>query len=155
MADILSEMRIQLAMNVRDLHESIAFYSKLFGLQPLKVKEGYANWALEDPPLKFVIVENDTDPSGTVNHLGVEVDSAEEVMEQESRLRNEGLETSGIDDTICCFAEKVETWVDDPNGPRWEYYVKTADHETQFANVVLSKAPVGGDRNPADDTCGG
>ena len=54
----------------------------------------------------------------------------EEVMQQESRLRNEGLETSGIDDTICCFAEKVETWVDDPNGPRWEYYVKTADHET-------------------------
>ena len=105
--------------------------------------------------MKFVIVENDTDPSGTVNHLGVEVDSAEEVMEQESRLRNEGLETSGIDDTICCFAEKVETWVDDPNGPRWEYYVKTADHETQFANVVLSKAPMGGGRNPADDACCG
>ena len=142
-------------MNVRDLHESIAFYSKLFGAQPSKVKEGYANWALEDPPLKFVIVENDTDQSGTVNHLGVEVDSAEEVTKQESRLRNEGLETSGIDDTICCFAEKVETWVDDPNGPRWEYYVKTADHETQFANEVLSKEPVGGECNPADDACCG
>ena len=67
-------------MNVRDLHESIAFYSKLFGAPPSKVKEGYANWALEDPPLKFVVIENDTDPSGTVNHLGVEVDSAEEVL---------------------------------------------------------------------------
>ena len=85
-ADILSEMRIQLAMNVRDLHESIAFYSKLFGAQPLKSQGGLRNWALEDPPLKFVIVENDTDQSGTVNHLGVEVDSAEEVTKQESRI---------------------------------------------------------------------
>lgn len=142
-------------MNVGDLHESIAFYSKLFGAQPSKVKEGYANWALGDSPLKFVIVETDSDPSGTVNRLGVEVDSAQEVMQQELRLRNEGLQTRGIDDTICCFAEKVETWVDDPNGPRWEYYVETADHETQFANVALGKAPVGGDHNLTDDACCG
>jgi catechol 2,3-dioxygenase-like lactoylglutathione lyase family enzyme len=130
-------MRVQLAMNVRDLTESISFYSKLFGEDPTKVKDGYANWALEDPPMKFVIFENHDAPAGTINHLGVEVESAEQVVEEEQRLTSAGLLTTGVDDTICCFAEKVETWVVDPNGPRWEYYVKQADHDTQFANVVL------------------
>ncbi len=148
-------MRVQLAMNVRDLNESIAFYSKLFGEQPAKIKDGKANWALENPPLKFVIFERQDVAAGTINHLGIEVESAEEVVSEELRLRNEGLDTSGIDDTICCFAEKVETWVDDPNGPRWEYYVKTADHETQFVNLVLgSSAASNGDGSAGDACCG-
>lgn len=148
-------MRVQLAMNVRNLDESVAFYSKLFGEQPSKVKEGYANWALENPPLKFVIFERPDAPAGTINHLGVEVESAEEVVAEELRLRNEGLTTSGIDDTICCFAEKVETWVDDPNGPRWEFYVKTADHETQFVNLVVGSAGASkGDSSSGDACCG-
>lgn len=131
-------MRLQLALNVRDLAESIDFYSRLFGAEPAKVKDGYANWALSDPPLKFVIFERpDTEP-GTINHLGVEVESADEVVAAEARLSAAGLTTTGIDDTICCFAEKVETWVSDPNGHRWEYYVKTADHETQRSNVILT-----------------
>ena len=76
-------------------------------------------------------------------------------MAEELRLRNEGLKTSGIDDTICCFAEKVETWVDDPNGPRWEYYVKTADHETQFVNLVVGSTELNnGDNSPGDACCG-
>jgi catechol 2,3-dioxygenase-like lactoylglutathione lyase family enzyme len=148
-------MRVQLAMNVRNLDESVAFYSKLFGEQPSKVKEGYANWALENPPLKFVIFERPDAPAGTINHLGVEVESAEEVVAEELRLRNEGLTTSGIDDTICCFAEKVETWVDDPNGPRWEFYVKTADHETQFVNLVVGSSGASkGDSSSGDACCG-
>ena len=148
-------MRIQLALNVRNLDESIAFYSKLFGEPPAKRKDGYANWALQDPPLKLIIFENDEALAGTINHLGVEVESAEEVVAEELRLRNEGLETSGIDDTICCFAEKVETWVDDPNGPRWEYYVKTADHETQFVNVVLGAAQLASDGGGSGQACCG
>jgi len=135
-------MRIQLAMNVRDLAESISFYSKLFGEEPTKVKDGYANWALENPPMKFVIFENSDAPAGTINHLGVEVETADQVVAEEQRLSSAGLQTTGVDDTICCFAEKVETWVDDPNGHRWEYYVKQADHETQFANVVLGARSV-------------
>lgn len=132
-------MRLQLAINVRDLAESVDFYSRLFGAEPYKVKDGYANWALENPPLKFVIFERADVEPGTINHLGVEVDSADDVVAAESRLSAAGLATTGIDDTICCFAEKVETWVTDPNGPRWEYYVKTADHETQATNVVLGR----------------
>ncbi len=148
-------MRVQLAMNVRNLDESIAFYSKLFGEQPSKVKEGYANWALENPPMKFVIFERADAPAGTINHLGVEVESADDVVAEELRLRNEGLKTSGIDDTICCFAEKVETWVDDPNGPRWEYYVKTADHETQFVNLVVGSTELNNRDNSVGDACCG
>ena len=148
-------MRVQLAMNVRDLDESIAFYSKLFGARPSKVKEGYANWVLENPPLKFVIFEHPDATAGTINHLGVEVESAEVVVAEELRLRTAGLETSGIDDTICCFAEKVETWVTDPNGPRWEYYVKTGDHETQFVNLVVgSKSAESGEPVEGEACCG-
>lgn len=130
-------MRLQLALNVTDLSESIEFYTRLFGAEPYKVKDGYANWALQDPPLKFVIFEAPDATPGSINHLGVEVDSADEVVSAEGRLSAAGLTTTGIDDTICCYAEKVETWVTDPNGHRWEYYVKTADHETQATNVVL------------------
>ncbi|MGA1034032.1 MAG: ArsI/CadI family heavy metal resistance metalloenzyme [Ilumatobacteraceae bacterium] len=132
-------MRLQLALNVTDLTASIEFYTRLFGAEPYKVKDGYANWALQDPPLKFVIFEAPDAQPGSINHLGVEVDSADEVVAAEGRLSASGLTTTGIDDTICCYAEKVETWVTDPNGHRWEYYVKTADHETQATNVVLGQ----------------
>ena len=131
-------MRLQLALNVENLESAIEFYSKLFDTRPYKVKEGYANWAVAQPPLKLVIFESDTAAPGSINHMGVEVDSAEEVVAAESRLRAAGLETTGIDDTICCFAEKVETWVNSPDGHRWEWYVKQGDHETQRENVVVS-----------------
>ena len=104
-------MRLQLALNVDNLEEAIAFYTKLFNTEPLKVKPGYANWAIVDPPLKLVIFEKGGE-RGTINHLGVETDTAEEVVEADRRLRNAGLATTGIDDTQCCFAEKTETWVD-------------------------------------------
>ncbi len=120
--------RLQLALNVTNLEESIAFYSKLFATPPAKIKDGYANWEIAEPPLKLVIFE--AAEGGTLNHLGVETETADEVVAAESRLRGDGLETTGIDDTICCFASKVETWVSDPDGARWEWYVKTGDAET-------------------------
>jgi catechol 2,3-dioxygenase-like lactoylglutathione lyase family enzyme len=132
-------MRIQLALNVADLDEAISFYSKMFATQPYKVKPGYANWAIENPPMKLVIFENADAVPGSINHLGVEVDSAEEVVAAEARVRAEGLTTTGIDDTICCFAEKVETWVSGPAGHSWEWYVKQSDHETQLENVIVGQ----------------
>lgn len=131
-------MRLQLALNVDDLNEAIAFYTKLFDTEPYKVKEGYANWSIDNPALKLVVFENTEAPAGSINHLGVETDTAEEVVAAETRLAAAGLETTGIDDTICCFAEKVETWVNAPDGNRWEWYVKKADHETGFENVVVA-----------------
>jgi catechol 2,3-dioxygenase-like lactoylglutathione lyase family enzyme len=132
-------MRIQLALNVADLDEAISFYSKMFATQPYKVKPGYANWAIQNPPMKLVIFENADAAPGSINHLGVEVDSAEEVVAAEARVRAEGLTTTGIDDTICCFAEKVETWVSGPAGHTWEWYVKQGDHESQLDNVIITQ----------------
>ena len=141
-----TKMRLQLALNVADLDEAIDFYSKMFATQPYKVKPGYANWEIDQPPLKLVIFERPDETPGSINHLGVETESAEEVVAAENQASQAGLTTSGIDDTICCFAEKVETWVQGPEGHRWEWYVKQADHDTQLENVVMTHtAPTNND----------
>ncbi len=144
-------MRLQLALNVSDLDEAIDFYTKMFDTEPYKVKPGYANWEIAEPPLKLVLFENPSAAAGSLNHLGVEADTAGEVVAAEARLSSSGLQTTGIDDTICCFAEKVETWVHAPDGNRWEWYVKQADHETQLENVIVSS---GGDATPGTACCG-
>jgi catechol 2,3-dioxygenase-like lactoylglutathione lyase family enzyme len=131
-------MRVQLALNVTDLDEAIDFYSTMFDTRPAKVKPGYANWEITDPPLKLVVFEQPSAEPGSINHLGVETERSEEVVAAEERLRAAGLETTGVDDTICCFAEKVETWVQGPVGHRWEWYVKQSDHDTQLDNVVVA-----------------
>jgi catechol 2,3-dioxygenase-like lactoylglutathione lyase family enzyme len=141
--------RLQLAIDVGDLDEAIDFYSSMFGTGPAKVRPGYANFAIADPPLKLVLFEK-PGAGGTINHLGVEVRTAAEVVAVEARLAGAGLETTGVDDTECCYAEKTETWLDAPDNLRWEWYVKTADSE-RMANVV-----VGRHATPASDTtcCG-
>lgn len=128
--------RVQLALNVTDIDKAVEFYSKLFATEPLKRKPGYANFAIADPPLKLVLFEGAE--GGTLNHLGVETENAVEVEAAEARLSETGLETSGIDDTICCYATKVETWVTDPDGAKWEWYVKTGDSD-QLTNQILTE----------------
>lgn len=128
--------RVQLALNVADLGAAVEFYSRLFGVGPAKTRPGYANFAVADPPLKLVLFEGAGAP-GSINHLGVETDSAAEVGAAERRLRDAGLTTTGVDDTTCCFAEKTETWVEGPDGARWEWYVKHADSD-QREDVVVS-----------------
>ena len=130
-------MRLQLAIDVSDLDEAIAFYSKMFATEPAKVKPGYANFAIEQPPLKLVLFENAAG-GGTINHLGVEVETAAEVSAAEARLSGDGIETTGIDDTVCCYAEKTETWVTGPDDTRWEWYVKTGDADQLENEVVTS-----------------
>jgi catechol 2,3-dioxygenase-like lactoylglutathione lyase family enzyme len=125
--------RVQLALNVSNLDEAVAFYSKLFGTEVTKRKLGYANFAIDEPPLKLVLIEGED--GGTLNHLGVEVEAAAEVVAAERRLSADGLATTGVDDTTCCFAEKTETWVNDPDGAPWEWYVKTGDAE-QMSNTL-------------------
>ncbi len=127
--------RVQLALNVSDIDQAVEFYSLLFATPVAKRKPGYANFEIADPPLKLVLIEGEG--GGTLNHLGVETNSPEEVSAAEARLSSDGLETTGVDDTICCFASKTETWVSDPDGAPWEFYVKTGDTE-QMTNQVLS-----------------
>jgi catechol 2,3-dioxygenase-like lactoylglutathione lyase family enzyme len=129
--------RVQLALNVSDLDQAIGFYSKLFATEPAKVKPGYANFAIADPPLKLVLIEGEE--GGTLNHLGVETETAEQVAEAEARLSADGLDTTGVGDTVCCFANKTETWVSDPDGAPWEWYVKTGDAD-QMADLPRADA---------------
>ena len=142
--------RLQLAINVTDLDRAVEFYSQLFDTEPAKVKPGYANFAIADPPLKLVLFEG---PEGaTLNHLGVEVETADEVMSAERRLAAAGLATTGVDETICCFAEKAETWVVDPDGARWEWYVKSGDAE-QIHNTIVRSLPRDAESESASRTC--
>ena len=121
--------RVQLALNVDDLDGSIAFYSKLFGAQPAKVKPGYANFAIAEPPLKLVLIEN-PGQGGSLNHLGVEVETAEQVHDEIGRLTEAGVFTSEELGTTCCFATQDKVWVTGPAGERWEVYTVLADSET-------------------------
>lgn len=121
--------RIQLALNVDDLDEAVTFYSKLFNAEPAKLKEGYANFAIAEPPLKLVLLQN-PGKGGTINHLGVEVESSETVHGEIARLSAEGLFTDEEIGTTCCFATQDKVWVTGPAGEKWEVYTVLADSET-------------------------
>ncbi len=121
--------RVQLALNVDDLDEAIMFYTKLFGVEPAKVKPGYANFAVAEPPLKLVLLEN-PGKGGTINHLGVEVATSETVHAEIARLAGEGLFTDEEIGTTCCFATQDKVWVTGPAGKKWEVYTVLADSET-------------------------
>jgi lactoylglutathione lyase len=122
--------RIQLALNVADLDQAVVFYAKLFGTEPAKVLPGYANFAVSDPPLKLVLIEDTNQPSGTINHLGVEVASTGEVIAERDRLSAEGLATEFEAETSCCYALQDKVWTNGPGGEPWEIYTVLADLET-------------------------
>nr|WP_090342652.1 ArsI/CadI family heavy metal resistance metalloenzyme [Mycolicibacterium malmesburyense] len=121
--------RIQLALNVDDLDEAVTFYSKLFNTPPAKIKDGYANFAVAQPPLKLVLLEN-PGRGGTINHLGVEVESSDTVHAEIARLTGEGLFTDEELGTTCCFATQDKVWVTGPAGEKWEIYTVLADSDT-------------------------
>ena len=119
--------RVQLALNVSDLEASVAFYSTLFGVAPHKRRPGYANFAIDEPALKLVLIEVSDEQRGTgtvgaLNHLGVEVVDAESVDAHADRLRVGGLATMDEKDTTCCYALQDKVWVHDPAGAPWEIY---------------------------------
>jgi catechol 2,3-dioxygenase-like lactoylglutathione lyase family enzyme len=120
--------RVQLALNVEDLDEAVAFYSKLFRGEPAKRRAGYANFAIEEPPLKLVLIEGHG-RGGSLNHLGVEVGSAREVGQATARLAREGLVTRVEEGVSCCHAVQDKVWVNDPDGAPWEVYTVLADAE--------------------------
>src|SRR3954447_14907276 len=128
--------RVQLALNVDDLDTAIDFYSKLFGTEPAKTRPGYANFAVANPPLKLVLLEN-AGQGGTLNHLGVEVASANEVDAEQPRLDSAGLASIDARGTTCCYPKQDKFWVEGtPNGERWEVYTVLADSETFSAGAT-------------------
>ena len=121
--------RVQLALNVGNLDAAIDFYTKLFGTAPAKVRPGYANFAIAEPPLKLVLIEN-AESGGTINHLGVEVESTDEVAAAQQRLRGAGLAVAVEDEVACCYAVQDKVWVDGPDREPWEIYTVLADSQT-------------------------
>jgi catechol 2,3-dioxygenase-like lactoylglutathione lyase family enzyme len=119
--------RVQLALRVADLDGSVAFYSKLFGAEPAKRRPGYANFAIDEPPLKLVLIEGDAGQPTVMDHLGVEVFSTGEVTAATERLAASGLVTRTEEDTACCYSRQDKVWVQGPGREPWEVYVVTGD----------------------------
>ncbi|MEU0382016.1 ArsI/CadI family heavy metal resistance metalloenzyme [Streptomyces cyaneofuscatus] len=129
--------RAQLALNVADLEASVAFYSKLFGVEPAKRRPGYANFAITTPPLKLVLVEGEPGQETRLDHLGVEVDSTDEVAAATARLKDAGLATFEENDTSCCYALQDKVWVHGPGKEPWEVYVVKADADRMGKSAAL------------------
>ena len=123
--------RVQLALNVADIDTAVEFYAKLFNAEPAKRRPGYANFAITEPPLKLVLIENPAGRghgvAGALNHLGVEVETPEQVQAATARLVGEGLDPEVQESTTCCYAVQDKAWVDDPDGAPWEVYTVLAD----------------------------
>ncbi len=147
--------RVQLALNVNDIDESVAFYSKLFGVEPAKRRPGYANFAVSEPPLKLVLLEN-PGQGGTLNHLGVEVAAITEVDSQQARLADAGLAVIDERDTTCCYARQDKFWVKEtPDGESWEYYTVLEDSQTFYGEGAGRACCSDGAASPEQATSAG
>jgi catechol 2,3-dioxygenase-like lactoylglutathione lyase family enzyme len=124
--------RLQLALNVRNLDQAVDFYSKMFGVTVAKRKPGYANFSIEDPPLKLVLFEN-PEAEERINHLGVEVFEDDQVTNATERLKSAGLQHLVEDETTCCYAKQNKVWAKEPDGMRWEWYHVLTDTDA-FGN---------------------
>ena len=135
--------RLQLALNVDDVEEAVTFYTKLFGTEPAKRRPGYANFAITEPPLKLVLLEN-PGQGGSINHLGVEVAAVDTVDAEQTRLAEVGLASIDERGTTCCYAKQDKFWVQGaPNGERWEVYTVLADSQTFSAESATGAACCG------------
>jgi catechol 2,3-dioxygenase-like lactoylglutathione lyase family enzyme len=137
--------RLQLALNVNDIDQAVTFYSRLFGTEPAKRRPGYANFAIAEPPLKLVLLEN-PGQGGSLNHLGVEVPDTEAVEAEQARLAQTGLAAVEERDTTCCYARQDKFWVQGaPDGESWEIYTVLADSPTFYAEDPDAPACCAGD----------
>ena len=131
--------RLQLALNVADIDAAVGFYTTLFDTPPAKRRPGYANFAVADPPLKLVLFEN-PEATGTLNHLGVERESMDEVAAEADRLDGSGLTLDVEGDVVCCYARQDKHWVTGPDGQRWENYVVLADAHPELEGKTSTES---------------
>jgi catechol 2,3-dioxygenase-like lactoylglutathione lyase family enzyme len=147
--------RLQLALNVNDIDAAVDFYSTLFNTTPVKRRPGYANLVVDNPPLKLVLFENPAQ-TGTLNHLGVERDSMEEVEAEADRLEAAGLTLDVEGDVVCCYARQEKHWVTGPDGQKWENYVVLADaHPELEGKTAADLALIESGEIPSDGGCCG
>jgi catechol 2,3-dioxygenase-like lactoylglutathione lyase family enzyme len=140
--------RVQLALNVTDLDQAVEFYSKLFGTEPAKLRPGYANFAVADPPLKLILFAGQGQ-GGTLNHLGVEVASTDDVVAAGTRLADAGLTTATEENTDCCYAVQDKVWVSGPDGEPWEVYTVKTDSSVPQGDTLRATAGAGA----CEDVC--
>jgi catechol 2,3-dioxygenase-like lactoylglutathione lyase family enzyme len=135
----MESSRVQLALNVTDLEAATRFYSELFGVEPAKQREGYANFIITDPPLKLVLFEN-PGAASPLNHLGVEMSSADDVVAAAARFRRLGFDHRMTESDRCCHAVQDKVWVDAPDVPlgAWEFYTVLADDPSEDKSGVES-----------------
>ncbi|MDR6224186.1 ArsI/CadI family heavy metal resistance metalloenzyme [Desmospora profundinema] len=122
-------LKPHVAVNVKNLDDSVAFYRHLFGEEPAKVRPGYAKFDLEEPALNFTLNEGGKTDGG-INHLGIQVESTEAVLAAKERLKNAGLASFDEMDTTCCYARQDKIWVTSPDGHRWEIFFVKEDAES-------------------------
>jgi catechol 2,3-dioxygenase-like lactoylglutathione lyase family enzyme len=131
--------RLQLALNVRNIDEAVEYYSKLFAAVPHKRKPGYANFAIDDPPLKLVLFEV-PDAAERLNHLGVECFEQADVTAATMRLKHAGIADAEETESTCCYAKQNKVWSRDPQGMRWEWYKVLEDSDTFGADRTADAA---------------
>jgi catechol 2,3-dioxygenase-like lactoylglutathione lyase family enzyme len=145
--------RVQLALNVDDIDAATTFYSTLFGVEPAKTRPGYANFAIASPPLKLVLIEK-PGQGGSLNHLGVEVESTAEVELHQARLTEAGFFADEEKNTTCCYAVQDKFWVTGPNGEKWEHYAVLADSPTFYGEATDGDACCRSDTGVSDTPAG-
>ena len=143
-------MRVQLALNVKNLERSVAYYAKMFGTQPYKVRKGYANFAIDDPSLKLVLFEN-PEADEHLNHLGVETFDPDEIDDTAKRFESAGILQRLETDAVCCHANQHKVWTKEPQGLGWEWYVINDDDPVVEAGHGTSPCCSG--RSKADSVC--
>jgi len=146
--------RLQLALNVDDIDAAVEFYSTLFDTRPAKRRPGYANFAIAEPALKLVLLENPAE-TGTLNHLGVERDSMAAVEAEADRLEAAGLSLRVEGDVVCCYARQDKHWVTGPDGQSWENYVVLADAQPELEGKTLLDLQEAGIADAASSSCCG
>ena len=131
-------LRIHVSLNVADIDASVLFYRRLFGVQPSKVRPGYAKFDLQSPPVNFSLNQGKPEKPGTLSHLGIQVSSTQEVLAMRDRWREAGLDPRDEMQTDCCYALQDKAWVRDPDGNEWEVFVVLQDTEDRTSSCCSS-----------------
>jgi catechol 2,3-dioxygenase-like lactoylglutathione lyase family enzyme len=140
----IETLKAHLAINVRNVPESIEFYKKMFGLEPSKVRTGYAKFDVQNPPLNFTLNQVPFGEQGALSHLGIQVASTEDVLAMREQWHERGLLTRDEMNTNCCYAIQDKTWVHDPDGNEWEVFVVKEDNLAETSMCCAADADTGG-----------
>lgn len=156
----IQTLKAHLAINVRDVETSIPFYKKMFGIEPSKVRTGYAKFDVQSPPLNFTLNQVPFSERGALSHLGIQVATSEDVVAMRGRWEAEGLLPREEMQTTCCYALQDKAWVNDPDGNEWEVFVVLEDNLSEEVQGAADKTccvptfvGIGGQKQEVQTAC--